>query len=1284
MIRVGSVLRNRFRIEEQARAGGMGQIYRATDLSTGKTVAAKILLDTSLQHRARFQRESEILERIHHPHVVEYVGSGLGLDGEAFFVMEWLDGEDLLSVLSRRRLSVPEVLMLGTRIASAMGAVHAQGVVHRDLKPSNVFLVEGKLDQPKILDFGIAYYSDATRVTAAGTVVGTPSYMAPEQARSGGKVDATADIFSLGCLLFECLTGEPPFIAEHLVAVLAKVVFEEAPRASEFAPDVPDWLDRLIERMLAKDPAERPRDGNEIARALQAGVSPLGPGADRLSEPMGRNERRFLGVLLLGKPPSTPQDVTASVTMDLASPIELKSVIARFGAHLELFADGTTVVIFDQTSIPTDIATQVARCALMLRTHAPSAPIAITTGWGELGRGLPVGEAIERAVQLLYTPREDDIEATPRILIDDTTAGLLDARFDVVDLDEHGFELRGERDAFDTSRPLLGKVTACVGRERELAMLDQALANVTSEPAAFAVVISGSAGIGKSRLLQAFVERNRQAGKPVAIWIGRGDPERAGSTFGLLADALQRAAGVAPGASMDVRREKFAAFIGRFVEEDEQRRVTEFLGELAGIPFPDEDSLPLRAARQDPELCGEQMKLALHDFLRAVTSRRPLLLVLDDVHFGDHASVTAIGAILRDFADEPVLVVSTARPEIEQVFPQLWAENGRQQMTLGPISPKASARLVRHVLGESTDAKVVDRVVSMADGHPFFLEELVRTTSENRADALPSTIVAMVQTRLERLDPLVRRALRAASVLGDVFWRGIVAQMVGVDLTNIWPLLVKSEICVRHKESRFAGEEEYAFRQALLREGAYGLLTEKDRELGHRLAGDLLDRAGETDPLILAGHFERGGMKPRAAEYYIKGAELASSRRDYLDAERWYTRALELAGELPVAAQRGRGLARFRLGQHAEAVSVLSAAREQVELEGNKLTQAELLLDEAMLHDWLGEYQKAEERVLEAKALELEGTSPLVEARLLLGLGRSSVRLGRMQQSADELARAAARAVHLGDEGYETYVISLFMLGFVLPGLGRLNEAATALDTAHKYCEERKDLLHLGGVLSNRALVRGYCGDRAGAVADFESVIALGRKLGQLRIELIGNYNLAEYYYFVDECDSAEPHLEAALAIARDPRSGTAPEVVEMLAARVKLYRGELDKAAQLIDRIRHGQAEARKKGSAESLTPSDEVLATAIECSTTNATNQAWDDVERRASEASFGQEQLEVLETRALWLLRNGHLEEAEQRLEQAIERSARILTMMGPRLQRNLATVRNAMRLRSEKRS
>jgi tetratricopeptide (TPR) repeat protein len=438
----------------------------------------------------------------------------------------------------------------------------------------------------------------------------------------------------------------------------------------------------------------------------------------------------------------------------------------------------------------------------------------------------------------------------------------------------------------------------------------------------------------------------------------------------------------------------------------------------------------------------------------------------------------------------------------------------------------------------------------------------------------------------------------------------------------------------------------------------------------------LLERAGEADPLILAGHFERGGMGTQAADYYIRGAEVASSRRDDLDAERWYAKALELAGELPISAQRGRGLARFRIGEHAEAVAVLAAAQAQAAMEGNNLARTELLLDEAMVLDWLGEYQKAEERVLAAKRFGLDETSPIVEARLLLGLGRSSVRSNRSEQAADELARAAKNALALGDEGYETCVIALFMLGFILPGLGRLDEAAAALDQANRYCDERGDLLHLGGVLSNRALVRGYRGDSEGAVADFEGVIALGRKLGQPRIELIGQYNLAEYLYFIDDTAAAEPHLTAAETIAQNPKSATSPEIVKMLAARVKLYQGDIAGAAQIVRGIREAQAAARAKNGSEILAPTEDVFARVIELATGDSADEQWNEVEARAATCAMGQEQIEVLEARALWLMRHGRLEEAERRLIDVLELSKRTLTVMVPRLRRFLDAAREQL--------
>jgi tetratricopeptide (TPR) repeat protein len=364
------------------------------------------------------------------------------------------------------------------------------------------------------------------------------------------------------------------------------------------------------------------------------------------------------------------------------------------------------------------------------------------------------------------------------------------------------------------------------------------------------------------------------------------------------------------------------------------------------------------------------------------------------------------------------------------------------------------------------------------------------------------------------------------------------------------------------------------------------------------------------------------------------------------------------------------------LGQHAEAVALLHAAAQQAAVEGNAIARAELLLDEAMVLDWLGEYQKAQERVLAAKALNLEGSSPLIDARLMLGLGRSSVRSNRGEQAADELTRAARLAACLGDEGYETRVISLFMLGFVLPGLGRVDEAATALDEANQLCEERGDLLHLGGVLSNRALVRGYRGDRVGANADFEAVIALGRKLGQLRIELIGHYNLAEYLYQVDELDAVEAHIAAAAELAQKPNAATFPEVVYTLEARVKFYRGHADEALEIVQKIRRAQKKARQQQNGlELLSTSEDVFAAVIELATSEATDAQWNELEARSAMYSFGQEQIEVLEVRALYNMRGGRYIEAVRRYERALELSERILTVMVPRLHRGLAVAREA---------
>src|SRR5262245_3419390 len=227
-----SSIAGRFIVESLAGAGGMGTVYRARDTETDRMVALKLLQGGGHLHDAeRFAREARLLSELAHPGIVAYLAHGVTEAGQPYLAMEWLDGEDLAMRLERGALPVTDALVLVRRAAEALAVAHARGVVHRDLKPSNLFLRGGEVARLALLDFGIARRTSVSQVlTGTGLVIGTPAYMAPEQARGERLLTPAADIFSLGCVLFECLTEQPPFAAGYAVAVLARIICDEPPR----------------------------------------------------------------------------------------------------------------------------------------------------------------------------------------------------------------------------------------------------------------------------------------------------------------------------------------------------------------------------------------------------------------------------------------------------------------------------------------------------------------------------------------------------------------------------------------------------------------------------------------------------------------------------------------------------------------------------------------------------------------------------------------------------------------------------------------------------------------------------------------------------------------------------------------------------------------------------------------------------------------------------------------------------------------------------------------------
>ncbi len=878
----GTLIAGRFAIEEKIGAGGMGSVHRAHDRLTGQLVALKVLHAPG-EHAERFARETAALAEISHPGAVRYVAHGILPTGEPFLAMQWIEGETLARRLQRGPMTIRETLVMGARIAAALGSAHTRRLVHRDVKPSNVMLADGSVEHAVLVDFGLARRSTANELTKAGMLVGTPGYIAPEQARGERDMGPQADVFSLGATLFKCLTGRNAFSGDDLVTVLAKVLFEPAPRVRDIAPEVPEALDDLIARMLAKSPVDRPADGNAVAAELARIEAPKSEVSQsrRSSTPvLTEGEQRLVSVIVAQAEPPTESGIKASAERERLLP-----VVREFGGTIETLASGTLVATLQGTGSATDQMVRAARCALRVQTELDDTPVVLATGRGVVLGQLPVGDAIERAVSLLNaeTMRRQTGAGRRGVRTDETTAGFLDSRFEIAG-DEQGLFIAQEREVADATRKLLGMVTPCVGRERELGALLSAWQECGEDSVASVMLVVGDAGVGKSRLRYEFVRRVKERGDKVEVWMGRGDPMQAGSPFALARQIIRQTARLLDGEPATLQQQKLRARVARHVPLADLGRVSEFLGEIVGVPFADEGSAQLRAARRDAVLMGDLMRRAWEEFLAAECRANPVLLVLEDLQWGDVPTVRLIDGALRSLADAPLMVLALGRPEVHDAFPRLW--QGRHSITvhLREISRKAAEKLVRHVLGDRVTAPMVARIIDLAGGNVFFLEELIRSIASGHGDALPETVLAMVQSRLDALESDARQVLRAASVFGDVFWGGgakaLVDSALAPHVAEWLEVLCDREVISRRADERFPSEREYIFRNALVREAAYATLTAKDRAIGHRVAGTWLERAGETDARLLASHFGRSGDPSRAVPWYLHAAMRAVGGND--------------------------------------------------------------------------------------------------------------------------------------------------------------------------------------------------------------------------------------------------------------------------------------------------------------------------------------------------------------------------------------------------------------------
>jgi serine/threonine-protein kinase len=249
----------------------MGMVHMARDTVLDRNVALKELhavfgADEHLLQR--FRQEAKILAQLTHPGIVQAYDF-LELEGRFWIVMEYVEGGELTTRLSQGPVPFPEVTRIGASLAKALAFAHEKGVIHRDFKPSNVLITSS--GDPKITDFGIARLAQTTSLTQAGTVLGSPHYMSPEQAE-GTNADERSDIYSLGVVLYESLRGKPPFDGDTIAAVLAQHIAKEPSPLTGSVPEIPEAFDRFIMKMLAKDPGKRVQSMKEVADFLRASI----------------------------------------------------------------------------------------------------------------------------------------------------------------------------------------------------------------------------------------------------------------------------------------------------------------------------------------------------------------------------------------------------------------------------------------------------------------------------------------------------------------------------------------------------------------------------------------------------------------------------------------------------------------------------------------------------------------------------------------------------------------------------------------------------------------------------------------------------------------------------------------------------------------------------------------------------------------------------------------------------------------------------------------------------
>jgi serine/threonine protein kinase/predicted ATPase len=1174
----------RYQVRKTLGAGGFGAVYLGHDTQLDRPVAIKVLrggLGVRQAVAEQFLQEARRLAQLSHPGIVAVHDVGLE-GGQVFIVSEFLDGPDLGRWLEKNRPSWQEAARIAAAVADALAHAHARLIVHRDIKPANIIVTAER--GPVLVDFGLGLDEAGAGASELGVVSGTPSYMAPEQvAGAAHRIDGRTDIYSLGVVLYQMLCGHLPFRASGTRELLRQVSDDEPQPPRQLRPEIPPELERACLRSLAKRLHDRFTTASDFALdlrchslAAESQTSSQWLGTPSTIVPTGATLGSVSALSRLTSNPTSSSIRTRDAERRQVTVLVCGCGLFESEEYLEgLDAEGQAGVMrgFQQACEQAvrdrdGTVVQSSEAGLLACFGYPVAyedaahravlsGLAILEGLHALGErlrgeqtlelnpwvGIHTGPAVvevgAESVSLVGDARNvairlEDFAESGQIVCSAATHSLIRVQFDCTSLGNRKikgiaqpveiFLVQGvgaARSPVELSGP--AGLTPLTGRDHEINLLKDRWEQA-QEGMGQAVLLVGEPGLGKSRVVYTLKEHvlgqlvEGEVDAPVIEW--RCSPHYRNSGLYPAVDFFERALAFG-------RDEPPPARFDRMVRRLEQYGIDRpetvpLWAALLSLPLTERFRPPsLPPARQ-----REETFRVLLDWLQTRAARRPILFVVEDLHWADASTLEFLGLFLAEGQNDSILTLLTFRPEFKTPWPIVAHQTS---LALNRLTRRQVGELMRAKTGASLPESVVEQVYDRAGGVPLFVEEFTKMVQESvvpnpaapgdvgpkagPSREIPATLQDLVMARLDRMEG-EREVAQLAATLGREFSYELLAAVANIDEPTLQAelgKLVQAEIL--YSKGR-PPNCTYIFKHALLEDALYNTLVKGKRQQFHRRIGEALEtrfpQIVATHPELVAHHFTEANLAEAAVGYWIKAGLQSRARSAENEAIGHLTKGLVLLESL--AGTRAHDEQKLKIltmlapahiavrGYAAPEVGpTLFRARELCQQIGDEPQLFGILLGEWEWHLVRGDLRQCSDLAADGMALAERGGDPgiLMEALFMPGatmfyraqFADARVCFEKAVAAYDDRERTRFWTDHTGHNAGVTHRC---YLALALWHLGYPDQALTLDRATHALARSIGHAFSLGHAVDFTAFLYHYCrlGTEVEKAADEEMAIA--------------------------------------------------------------------------------------------------------------------------------------------------------------------------------------------------